>query len=128
MGKSAAVPEVNGATSNGFIKYEPMEFLFEYAKNTAVYSKVVKTSPILLASETFLLSIHRDSAKWSFFLRCSNLILIRHIRIKCICCTNTVKRIHDKSNIGSSGTIISFRIFFRRHVIKIPKLKEPLLF
>ena len=57
-----------------------------------------------------------------------NLILICHIRIKCIRCTNTVKRIHDKSNIGSSGPIISFRVFFRRNVIKISKLKEPLLF
>ena len=62
------------------------------------------------------------------FLRCSNLILICHIRIKCIRCTNTVKRIHDKPNIGSSRSVIGFRVFFRRYVIKSPKLKEPLLF
>lgn len=74
MGKSAVVPktnaeiEINGATSNGFIKYEPREFLFEYAKNTAVYSKVVKKRlRYLWHRRRFLLSIHRDSAKWSFF-------------------------------------------------------------
>lgn len=70
MGKSAAVPEVNGATSNGFIKYEPREFLFEYAKNTAVYSKVVKNVSDTFGigdGRRFLLSIHRDSAKWSLF-------------------------------------------------------------
>lgn len=66
MSKNEArfVLETNGATSEGFMKYESRNFCLSMPNNTGFYSKIKKSvSDAKGSGDTFLLSTYRGTAK-----------------------------------------------------------------